>query len=75
MTEHRPDRPGPRDSSVPAHDAAAALSVAANVAALSVAANVAAVRGRIEAAGGDPDRITVVAVTKGFGLDAARAAV
>lgn len=41
----------------------------------SVAANVAVVRGRIRAAGGDPDRITVVAVTKGFGLGVARAAV
>jgi PLP dependent protein len=41
----------------------------------SVAANLAAVHGRIAAAGGDPDRITVVAVTKGFGGPAVRAAV
>lgn len=41
----------------------------------SVAANVAVVRERIHAAGGDPDRITLVAVTKGFGVGVARAAV
>ena len=41
----------------------------------SVAANLTAVRGRIAAAGGDPDGITVVAVTKGFGGRAVRAAV
>ncbi len=41
----------------------------------SLAANMAAVRGRIGAAGGDPDHITIVAVTKGFGLAAVRAAV
>jgi PLP dependent protein len=34
----------------------------------------AAIRGRIEAAGGDLDAITVVAVTKGFGIDVLRAA-
>jgi pyridoxal phosphate enzyme (YggS family) len=34
-----------------------------------------AVRGRITAAGGDLDAITIVAVTKGFGADAARAAI
>jgi pyridoxal phosphate enzyme (YggS family) len=39
-----------------------------------VAARVAAVRQRIREAGGDPDRITVVAVTKGFGPGVARAA-
>jgi PLP dependent protein len=33
-----------------------------------------AVRGRIATAGGDPERITIVAVTKGFGVDAAVAA-
>jgi PLP dependent protein len=41
----------------------------------SIAANVAVVRRRIRAAGGDPDRVTLVAVTKGFGLNAVRAAV
>jgi pyridoxal phosphate enzyme (YggS family) len=40
-----------------------------------VAANLAEVRDRIRAAGGDPERITVVAVTKGFGADAVEAAV
>jgi pyridoxal phosphate enzyme (YggS family) len=34
----------------------------------------AAVRGRIERAGGDPERVRLVAVTKGFGGDAIRAA-
>jgi uncharacterized pyridoxal phosphate-containing UPF0001 family protein len=33
-----------------------------------------AVRDRIRSAGGDPDRVVVVAVTKGHGLDAVRAA-
>jgi uncharacterized pyridoxal phosphate-containing UPF0001 family protein len=42
--------------------------------AASVAAGMAAVRERITAAGGDPDRITVVAVTKGFGREAPLAA-
>jgi PLP dependent protein len=32
------------------------------------------VHARIRAAGGDPDRITICAVTKGFGVDAVRAA-
>ncbi|MGH9119014.1 MAG: YggS family pyridoxal phosphate-dependent enzyme [Acidimicrobiales bacterium] len=40
-----------------------------------VAARLEIVRGRIVAAGGDPDRVRVVAVTKGFGVDAVRAAV
>jgi pyridoxal phosphate enzyme (YggS family) len=40
-----------------------------------VAARLAAVRGRIEAAGGDLDRVTVVAVTKGFGVATVRAAI
>lgn len=31
-------------------------------------------RGRIVAAGGDPERVTIVAVTKGFGVEAVRAA-
>ncbi len=42
-----------------------------------VAGRLAAVRARIEAAGGDPSRVRVVAVTKGFGpehVEAARAA-
>ncbi len=40
----------------------------------SVAAGMATVHERIRAAGGDPDLITVVAVTKGFGVEAPRAA-
>jgi pyridoxal phosphate enzyme (YggS family) len=40
-----------------------------------VAAGAAEVRARIEAAGGDPERITLVAVTKAFGPDAVTAAV
>jgi PLP dependent protein len=39
-----------------------------------VAAGLEAVRARIAAAGGAPDRVTVVAVTKGFGPEAPRAA-
>jgi hypothetical protein len=39
-----------------------------------VASGLARVRARIEAAGGDPDRITIVAVTKTFGPDAVRVA-
>jgi pyridoxal phosphate enzyme (YggS family) len=42
---------------------------------VDVAARHAEVRARIAAAGGDADRITVVAVTKTFGPDAVRAAV
>jgi len=41
---------------------------------LSVAANLQAVRERIKNAGGDPDEIKIVAVTKGFGPDACREA-
>lgn len=41
----------------------------------SVATNLAAIRRRIERAGGDPDRIEVVAVTKGQPVEACRAAV
>jgi len=41
----------------------------------AVAVEVARVRRRIEAAGGDPTRVGIVAVTKGHGLDAVRAAV
>jgi len=39
-----------------------------------VAAAAAAVRDRIEAAGGDPEQVRIVAVTKGFGPEAPRAA-
>ncbi|MDP8938422.1 MAG: YggS family pyridoxal phosphate-dependent enzyme [Actinomycetota bacterium] len=39
-----------------------------------VAERLAEVRGRIEAAGGAPERVRVVAVTKGFGADAVQAA-
>lgn len=39
-----------------------------------VAERLAAVRRRIAAAGADPDRVTVVAVTKGFDVEAVRAA-
>lgn len=39
-----------------------------------VAERLAAVRRRVEAAGGDPDRVRIVAVTKGFGADAVDAA-
>ncbi len=39
-----------------------------------VAERLAEVRARIASAGGDPDRIVVVAVTKGFGTDAVAAA-
>jgi len=39
-----------------------------------LAGRLAAVRDRIEAAGGDPGRVRVVAVTKGFGADAVAAA-
>jgi pyridoxal phosphate enzyme (YggS family) len=41
---------------------------------LDVAGRLAAVRRRIEAAGGDPDRVRLIAVTKGFGADTVRAA-
>lgn len=41
---------------------------------MSVAENLAAVRERIRQAGGDPDSITIVAVTKGFGADTCRQA-
>jgi PLP dependent protein len=41
----------------------------------SVAERLVAVRARIAAAGGDPARVRVVGVTKGFGPEAARAAV
>lgn len=40
----------------------------------AVSERLAAVRHRIAAAGGDPDRVRVVAVTKGFGLEAPQAA-
>lgn len=41
----------------------------------SVAQRLESVRGRIRAAGGDPDHVRIVAVTKGFGSDAVAAAV
>ena len=41
---------------------------------LDLIANLTRVRDRIEAAGGDPDRLAIVAVTKGFGMDAVRLA-
>ena len=41
---------------------------------MSVAERLVEVRARIEAAGGDLDRVRVVAVTKGFGADVARIA-
>ncbi len=42
--------------------------------ATAVAARLAEVRRRVEASGGDPERIRIVAVTKGFGPDAVEAA-
>ena len=42
---------------------------------VDVAANLAAVRARIERAGGDPDAVAIVAVTKGQPAEACRAAV
>lgn len=41
---------------------------------MNVAAELASLRERIAGAGGDPDRIRILAVTKGFGPDAIRAA-
>ncbi len=41
---------------------------------MNVAENLAAVRERISRAGGDPDEITIVAVTKGFGPEVCRSA-
>lgn len=41
---------------------------------LDLAARAAAVRARIGRAGGDPDAVRLVAVTKGFGIDVVRAA-
>jgi PLP dependent protein len=40
----------------------------------AIDANLATIRRRIEAGGGDAERITVVAVTKGFGVEVAQAA-
>ena len=42
---------------------------------IDIAAQVEAIRGRIEAVGGDPDHVRLVAVTKGHGVDAIEAAV
>jgi hypothetical protein len=47
----------------------------ARLSAADVGERLAAIRERIEKAGGDPDRITVLAVTKDFGPDAVEAAV
>jgi PLP dependent protein len=47
---------------------------ATSVSAETVAERLAEVRGRIAAAGGDPERVTVVAVTKGFDVSAVLAA-
>src|SRR4051812_1063511 len=41
----------------------------------AVGERLAEIRQRIKMSGGDPDRITIVAVTKGFGIDAVEAAV
>ena len=41
---------------------------------LDIVANLTRVRDRVEAAGGDPDALTIVAVTKGFGIEAVRLA-
>ncbi len=41
---------------------------------MTVAENLAAVRQRIERAGGDPGKVTIVAVTKGFGREVCQAA-
>ena len=41
---------------------------------MTVASNLAAVRERIARAGRDPDQVTIVAVTKGFGADVCQAA-
>ena len=41
---------------------------------MTVSENLAAVRQRIERAGGDPERIAIVAVTKGFGADVCKSA-
>jgi pyridoxal phosphate enzyme (YggS family) len=46
----------------------------AGLTAEAVGENLAVIRERIEKAGRDPDRIEIVAVTKGFGLDAVEAA-
>ena len=40
-----------------------------------IATQVAGIRRRIEAAGGDPERVRILAVTKGHGIDAVEAAV
>ena len=42
---------------------------------MSVAGNLAAIRQNIQRAGRNPDEVTIVAVTKGFGADVAREAV
>jgi PLP dependent protein len=52
----------------------ASVSRRASADAATVRASVEAVRDRIQRAGGDPSRTTLVAVTKGFGADAVAAA-
>jgi PLP dependent protein len=77
---------GPVGDATPSHGGVATMSPPARptaggeaetlaATAEDVAANLAAVRRRIEAAGGDPARITVVGVTKGFGSEVVSAAV
>ena len=51
------------------------METAATSPAADLPTRLAEVRGRIEAAGGDPERVTLLAVTKGFGADVVRAAV
>jgi PLP dependent protein len=50
------------------------VETAAPSSAAELPARVAAVRSRIEAAGGEPGRVALLAVTKGFGADVVRAA-
>jgi PLP dependent protein len=50
------------------------VETAAPSSAAELPARVAAVRSRIEAAGGDPGRVALLAVTKGFGADVVRGA-
>lgn len=65
----------PVASVTPAPAGAAGPARGTEAAPRSVATNLAAVRARIKAAGGNPARITVVAVTKGFGPEAVRSAI
>src|SRR5439155_17895826 len=63
--------PRPRREATPSHGG---MATEPAIDAERVTENLAAVRRRITAAGGDNDRITIVAVTKGFGADAPAAA-